>query len=103
MTIAITPFEGLCGFRPLAEIVHFLNALKPLRDLVGEQAASEFENTVKGSENSEDPTVTKTNKDALRAIFTTLMQSSPENIEAAAKELINAAESSADDSRTSKA
>ena len=101
MTIAITPFEGLCGFRPLAEIVHFLNALKPLRDLVGEQAASEFENTVKGSENSEDPTVTKTNKDALRDLFTTLMQSSPESIETAAKELISLAESSADTFGTS--
>jgi mannose-6-phosphate isomerase class I len=25
MTIAITPFEGVCGFRPLAEITHFLH------------------------------------------------------------------------------
>lgn len=96
MTIAITPFEGLCGFRPLKEIVHFLNALKPLRDLVGAQAASEFENTIKGSEESEDPTTTQKNKDALRAIFTTLMQSTPENIEAAAKDLTNLAESSPD-------
>ena len=24
MTIAITPFDGLCGFRPLEEISHFL-------------------------------------------------------------------------------
>jgi hypothetical protein len=43
MTIAITPFEGLCGFRPLAEIVHFLNAVAPLRELVGTQAVNQFE------------------------------------------------------------
>lgn len=96
MTIAITPFEGLCGFRPLAEIIHFLNALKPLRDLVGVQAASEFEDLVKGSEDSEDPSITQKNKDALRSIFTTLMRSSPASIEAAATELVNTAESSPD-------
>lgn len=96
MTIAITPFEGLCGFRPLAEIIHFFGDLKPLRELVGEQAASEFENTVKGSEDSEDSTVVQKNKDALRTVFTTLMRSSPERIEAAARELIETAENSPD-------
>ncbi|KAL4869785.1 hypothetical protein BDV12DRAFT_167211 [Aspergillus spectabilis] len=94
MTIAITPFEGLCGFRPLAEIVHFLKAVAPLRYLVGGQAATEFENAVRGSEDSEDPEQTKKNKDALRTLFTSLMTSTPQNIEAAAKELVTAAQSS---------
>ncbi|ODM16698.1 Mannose-6-phosphate isomerase [Aspergillus cristatus] len=94
MTIAVTPFEGLCGFRPLTEIVYFLNALKPLRELVGEEAASQFENAVKGAEDSEDPDVKQKNKDALRAVFNTLMQSTPEKIEAATKDTIAAAESS---------
>ncbi|KAL2006641.1 hypothetical protein VTN00DRAFT_9309 [Thermoascus crustaceus] len=96
MTIAITPFEGLCGFRPLAEILHFLKTVEPLRNLVGFQAASDFEQIVKGSENSEDPDVVEKNKDALRAVFTSLMQSSLESIEAAAKELVAAAENSPD-------
>lgn len=96
MTIAITPFEGLCGFRPLAEILHFLKTVEPLRNLVGFQAASDFEQIVKGSEDSEDPEVVEKNKDALRAVFTSLMQSSPESIEAAAKELVAAAENSPD-------
>jgi hypothetical protein len=30
MTIAITPFEGVCGFRPLAEITHFLHVINRL-------------------------------------------------------------------------
>lgn len=94
MTIAVTPFEGLCGFRPLTEIVYFLNALKPLRELVGEDAASKFENAVNGAEESEVFDVKQKNKDALRAIFNTLMQSTPENIETATKDIIAAAESS---------
>jgi mannose-6-phosphate isomerase class I len=30
MAIALTPFEGLCGFRPKPEIVSFLNCKKYL-------------------------------------------------------------------------
>ncbi|KAL2795069.1 mannose-6-phosphate isomerase [Aspergillus keveii] len=94
MTIAITPFEGLCGFRPLSEIVHFLKAVAPLRYLVGVQTASDFEKVVQGSEDSEDPEQTKKNKDALRTLFTSLMKSSSDDVEAAAKELVSAAQSS---------
>ncbi|PWY94805.1 mannose 6 phosphate isomerase [Aspergillus sclerotioniger CBS 115572] len=96
MTIAITPFEGLCGFRPLTEIVHFLGAVAPLRELIGTQAAGDFESTVKGSENSDDSDVMAKNKDALRALFTSLMKSSPESIEAATQKLIAAAQDSPD-------
>ncbi|KAJ6109294.1 hypothetical protein N7486_001528 [Penicillium sp. IBT 16267x] len=94
MTIAITPFEGLCGFRPLAEIVHSLKAIEPLRTLIGEQAASEFEKIVKGNEESEDEAVVQRNKDALRSVFTSLMESPSEKIEAASNALIALAESS---------
>ncbi|KAI2687759.1 hypothetical protein CBS147333_5252 [Penicillium roqueforti] len=96
MTIAITPFEGMCGFRPLAEITHFLQAVEPLRTLVGNQAASEFEQIVKGNENSEQPAVIRKNKEALRSLFTTLMESSSEKIETACKNLISAADNSPD-------
>ncbi|KAL2869297.1 mannose-6-phosphate isomerase pmi1 [Aspergillus lucknowensis] len=94
MTIAITPFEGLCGFRPLAEIVHFLKAVAPLRYLVGVQTASDFENAVKGSEDPDHPEQMKANKDALRTLFTSLMKATPAEIEAAAKELVTSAQSS---------
>ncbi|KAJ5826839.1 Mannose-6-phosphate isomerase [Penicillium robsamsonii] len=96
MTIAITPFEGLCGFRPLAEIAHFLQAVEPLRTLVGNQAASEFEQLVKGNENSDDPAVIQKNKEALRSLFTTLMESSHQKVEAACKDLISAADKNPD-------
>ena len=53
MTIAITPFDGLCGFRPLAEITHFLQTVPSLRSLVGEETAKEFETKVSGQEISD--------------------------------------------------
>ncbi|KGO75257.1 Mannose-6-phosphate isomerase [Penicillium italicum] len=96
MTIAITPFEGLCGFRPLTEITHFLQAVEPLRTLVSDQAASEFEELVKGNENSEEPAVIQKNKEALRSLFTTLVESTPEKVETACKALLSAADNSPD-------
>jgi mannose-6-phosphate isomerase len=96
MTIAVTPFEGLCGFRPLAEITHFLQAIQPLRTLVGSQAAGDFEQAVKGNEDSEDSSVIQKNKDALRSLFTILMESAPEKVETACKELVALAKDSPD-------
>ncbi|RMZ03895.1 hypothetical protein D0862_05484 [Hortaea werneckii] len=88
MTIAITPFDGLCGFRPLAEIVHFLKSVPSLRQLVGEQAAKSFEETVKGQETSTDEIQAKKNKSALQQAFKALMQSKPEDIQQQATQLI---------------
>src|ERR1700750_3492329 len=42
MTIAITPFDGLCGFRPLTEISHFFSTVRALKKLVGEKTVEEF-------------------------------------------------------------
>ncbi|KAF3482534.1 mannose-6-phosphate isomerase [Arthroderma uncinatum] len=103
MTIAVTPFEGLCGFRPLAEIVHFLRAVEPLRDLVGGAAAEAFEKAVSGQEASQDEAVTQKNKAALREVFTKLMQSSQEAITSATQKLTSAAESSPETFATSSA
>lgn len=88
MAIAITPFEGLCGFRPLAEIAHFLDAIPALRQLVGEEAAKEFIDTVNSEEAEAD------NKKALQKAFAALMSSSEADVEAASKTLVEDAESS---------
>lgn len=93
MTIAVTPFDGLCGFRPLDQISHFLQTVPTLRQLVGEETASKFEKTVKGQETTDDSSKTQENKSALQAAFTALMESKPEAIEKAAPELINQAKS----------
>ncbi|KAI9807817.1 MAG: Mannose-6-phosphate isomerase [Sarcosagium campestre] len=91
MTIAITPFDGLCGFRPLAEISHFLSTVPSLRKVLGESVAKEFESTVKGNETSEDASIVAKNKEALKTAFSSLMNTEEEVIEAAAKDLIKAA------------
>jgi mannose-6-phosphate isomerase len=88
MTIAITPFEGLCGFRPLKEIAHFLKTIPPLRALVGDDHASSLEITAA----TEDSDLVSS-KSSLRAAFTALMKSATEDVRAMSKALISLAES----------
>jgi len=92
MTIAIAPFDGLCGFRPLAEISHFLTNVPALRKLISESAAKEFESSVKGRETSEKADDMEKNKEALQTAFSALMNASKDSIVAAAKELVMSAE-----------
>jgi len=91
MTIAITPFDGLCGFRPLNEISHFLDTVTSFRTMVGEEEAKKFQETVKGKENSSDQKTAEANKKALQSAFTSLMNSSAEDVETHSKELIQQA------------
>jgi mannose-6-phosphate isomerase len=84
MTIAITPFEGLCGFRPLNEIAHFLNTVQPLRDLVGDDNAKALESASDGT--------TAESKKALQAAFTALMTSDKQTVTTKAGELVYLAE-----------
>jgi len=92
MTIAITPFDGLCGFRPLGEISHFLSSVPSLKELVGESAVSEFLETVKGKETSDKEEDEASNKKALQKIFGALMNTPKNEIESASKNLISRAE-----------
>ena len=93
MTIAVTPFDGLCGFRPLAEITHFLQNIPSLRKLVGEEEAKKFEDAVKGQETSDKDADVEANKKALQAAFTKVMNTDKETLASATEELINAAKS----------
>jgi hypothetical protein len=97
MTIAITPFDGLCGFRPLAEISHFLSTVKPLRSLLGEPAVDEFNSTIKGKETSENSEDAAKNKEALKTAFSALMTSKKSEVVLAAKELVALAEKEGDE------
>lgn len=91
MVIAITPFEGLCGFRPLVEISHFLSTVPSLRDLVGDDVANEFESAVKGHETSSSEQDIETNKKALQTAFSALMNSEKSSVREAAKLLVSSA------------
>jgi mannose-6-phosphate isomerase len=91
MTIAVTPFDGLCGFRPLAEITHFLQNIPSLRKLVGEEEAKKFEDAVKGQETSDKDADVEANKKALQAAFTKVMNTDKDALASASEELIQAA------------
>ncbi|PBP20423.1 putative mannose-6-phosphate isomerase [Diplocarpon rosae] len=90
MTIAITPFDGLCGFRPLAEISHFLSTVPSLKSLVGDEAEA-FQSVVKGQETSSKPEDVERNKRALQKAFRALMNAKKEDIEKGSKELVASA------------
>ena len=89
MAIAITPFEGLCGFRPLGEIAHFLENVAPLRELVGGEVATEFVKTVQGSDEAGKKAV-------LKKAFGALMDSSSEDVGRGIKKLVELAKSQGD-------
>jgi len=91
MTIAITPFDGLCGFRPLNEISHFLSTVPALKKLVGESEVEAYQSAVKGQETSDKKEDEEKNKKALQKAFGALMKSKPEDIEKASKELMASA------------
>ena len=94
MTIAVTPFDGLCGFRPLKEIVHFLKTIPSLRNLVHEDEATKFEEAVTGHETSSDPAQTQKNKKALQAAFSALLRhavGSPDTLKSQSSNLVASA------------
>lgn len=94
MIIAITKFEGLCGFRPLSEISHFLNTITPLRELVGEEEVQNFESAISGQESSDDPEQSKHNREALKRTFSALVNNAGSDIVGTkAEELVEEAQS----------
>jgi mannose-6-phosphate isomerase len=96
MAIAVTPFDGLCGFRPLAEISHFLSTVTSLHSLVGDSTAAKFESAVKGRETSEAEDDVERNKVALREAFKSLTNADQNTVASAAKELVASAKQEGD-------
>ena len=86
MTIAITPFEGLCGFRPLEEIAHFLGSVPPLRSLVGETHAKKLQDVAAAS-----GVGLQERKSCLRAAFTSLAKSTPKDVHENTSKLVDMA------------
>ncbi|KAM4826315.1 mannose-6-phosphate isomerase isoform 2-T2 [Thomomys bottae] len=67
MAIALTPFQGLCGFRPVKEILTFLKKVPEFQLLIGDEAATKLGQSV-----SHD---TQAVASALRSCFSNLMRS----------------------------
>ncbi|XP_029431543.1 mannose-6-phosphate isomerase isoform X2 [Rhinatrema bivittatum] len=69
MAIALTPFEGMCGFRPVQEIVAFLKNVPELYALIGNVAAEQLERSVEAEPDLRGISI------ALRTCFTKMMKS----------------------------
>lgn len=96
MTIAITAFDGLCGFRPLAEISHFFSTIPSLSKLIGDSEVEAYLSAVKGQETSSRKEDEEKNKKALQQAFRALMTASKEDVEQASKDLIASAKEEGD-------
>lgn len=77
LAIALTPFEALCCFRPVAQIASSLANVPELRAVVGEQIAADFCQQFLTSSSSSSLS-DQHKKIALRQIFTCLMKSQPD-------------------------
>lgn len=96
MAIALTNFEGLCGFRPPSEIVHFLDTVKPLRHFVGNETAESFTSTIQSHEGDESDKAKEQNKAALQKLFGALMSKPQSELETATKALLDEATADTD-------
>jgi mannose-6-phosphate isomerase len=72
MTVALTPFEALCGFRPLQDIKAFLQTWPEFAEVVGAQATKEFVSGVNAAAVEEQDV--QGNKQLLKTIFSNLMR-----------------------------
>merc|ERR1719222_427226 len=68
ISIALSDFEAMCGFRPVDEIVDFLNTVPELRSIVGAAVAHELCNVTIGDKLAEGV--------ALKAAYSHMMHSS---------------------------
>lgn len=67
MAIALTSFQGLCGFRPVEEIVTFMKKVPEFQLLIGDDATAQLKESVGGD--------TEAMASALRNCFSHLMKS----------------------------
>lgn len=93
MAIAITEFEGFCGFRPLEQICEFLLTVPELVELVGSEEAENFKQEVNA--NNEKPELNsesdQKNRKALQSLFGKLMNCDEAKVASAAKRLVSRA------------
>ncbi|XP_077987833.1 mannose-6-phosphate isomerase-like isoform X2 [Glandiceps talaboti] len=76
MAIALTPFEGMCGFRPIEQIINFLQDIPEFKTVVGLEAAEELISMF----NTTDSKTGETCKTALKKCFTGMMMCTDETV-----------------------
>ncbi|XBW38530.1 hypothetical protein QEN19_004119 [Hanseniaspora menglaensis] len=80
MAVAVTDFEGFCGFKPLEEIAEELKTISEFRDIVGVEVSDEFINNIKVGSFAADSAEDKANRTLLQKVFTKVMNASDEEI-----------------------
>ncbi|ORX75158.1 mannose-6-phosphate isomerase [Anaeromyces robustus] len=88
MAIALTPFEGLCGFRPLSNIKKNLNDYPEIKDVIGQETIKEFMETIDDT-NSPNLMDYERNKNALKKLYKSLMEQDHTIIKTQLDKLIN--------------
>lgn len=99
MAIAITEFEGFCGFRPLSEISSLLKNIPEFVQLIGGQTyADEFITNIQplSSEDKEGGPKDITNRKALQSLFSRVMNASDDLVSSSTRSLVERASKEAD-------
>ncbi|ODQ79692.1 hypothetical protein BABINDRAFT_7909 [Babjeviella inositovora NRRL Y-12698] len=90
MAIAVTDFEGFCGFKPLDQISESLNKFPQFAEIVGEDTKREFQAGIKpAAVAGSDADVN--NRKLLQAVFGKLMRTNDETIARLAASLVDSA------------
>jgi len=87
MAIALTPFEGLCGFRPLDDIKNNIKNYPEIIEVIGKDVVDEFMNLTKDTEPTNILDIER-NKNALKNLYKSLMEQDSEVIETQLEKLI---------------
>ncbi|RCH82616.1 Mannose-6-phosphate isomerase [Rhizopus azygosporus] len=95
MAIAVTPFEALCGFRPLEEIAHHMKVYPELTELIGQDLTHEFLEIIKSSDE-------QAKKAVLKKVFAAVMRGSQDTITQLLAKLIHRLKESDDKDTISK-
>lgn len=100
MAIAITPFSGFCGFRPLHEISKYLEQVPEFAGVIGEETTNRFkemiptdtqrESIISSTNNSEQVKIYQT---ILKELFSKLMNAPQETVTDQISNLISRIES----------
>lgn len=94
MAVAVTDFEGFCGFKPLNEIADELEKIQEFRDIVGEEVSKEFIENIKTDSVQPGSKEDESNRALLQKVFTKVMTASDELIAEKADLLVKRAEES---------
>lgn len=96
MAVAVTDFEGFCGFKPLDEISDELQRIPEFRKIIGDDLADEFTQNIRldvDSGSNDD----KTNRKLLQKIFNKVMTTPDDVIAKYGNQLIERAQNNPSD------